>query len=139
MPRSVHCDAVMDLVITSEASLPLIVLRDFDAEDPCAVRLSFHLTGDEPVQRVFARSLLASGMTRAVGEGAVRIAPSEDGACVEIQLCPAHDGPLLSAPIERIALFLNQSARIVPLGRETLADDLDAQLTRILGPQRLSG
>ncbi|WP_063774065.1 SsgA family sporulation/cell division regulator [Streptacidiphilus rugosus] len=138
MPSAVHSHTVMHLVVHQEHVLPLLAHLDFDAGDPCAVRLSVHLVGEEPVQWVFARTLLTAGLTEAVGDGDVRIRPlCEDE--VEISLGSVGACAELRAPADALALFVQGTEQLVPVGREEVDEDLDEQLASILGWQDLPG
>jgi len=135
---------VMSLQVTSELAFDVEVRLCYDPADPYAVKLTFHLPGDPPVSWVFARELLLDGLNRPSGEGDILIQPvpglDEDFMDVDIRLCsPAGEAVLRSPAIPLIA-FLGRADRVLPMGQERPAPDLDRQLEQILnGPSHSTG
>ncbi|MEV1019594.1 SsgA family sporulation/cell division regulator [Streptomyces sp. NPDC050264] len=106
----------------------------YDARDPFAVRMSFPapatLEGVE-VCWTFARELLTSGVTEAVGAGDVRVRPyGYDRTVLEFH---APEGTAIvhirTGELER---FLSDSAALVPAGEEYLHVDMDGDLAELL-------
>ncbi|MFF8770017.1 SsgA family sporulation/cell division regulator [Kitasatospora sp. NPDC015120] len=123
----------MNLVVSAELTFRIVVDLDYDPADPYAVRFTFHLPGDEPVTWVFARELLLDGLARPSGEGDVHIHPvgGELGEVCLVLCSPEGDAVLRGAAPPLIA-FLARTDRLVPIGEEAAAGDLDAQLDLIL-------
>ena len=102
----------------------------YDAGDPLAVSLAIGTQCDEPVVWVFARDLLASGITGPVGEGDITIEPAADA---EVRITLATDClATLLAPRSRVAEFLIESFTQVPSGSEFAGVDIDAEIAALL-------
>ncbi|MFB6889165.1 SsgA family sporulation/cell division regulator [Kitasatospora sp. NPDC056327] len=130
----------MNLVVSHELAFRIVVDLDYDPADPYAVRFTFHLPGDEPVTWVFARELLLDGLARPSGEGDVYIHPV-GGELAEVCLVlrsPGGDAVLRGSAPPLIA-FLARTDRLVPMGEEFAAGDLDAQLELILHGRENAG
>ncbi|MEU9134298.1 SsgA family sporulation/cell division regulator [Kitasatospora sp. NPDC048540] len=130
---TVQDHTVMHLVASDRLSLRILVDLEYDAADPYAVRLTFHLPGDRPVSWVFGRDLLVEGIRRPAGEGDVHVHPAGSGPA-EVRLvlhAPGHDA-VLRAPAAPLIAFLARTDRLVPVGAEVVAGDLDEQLAGIL-------
>lgn len=123
----------MGLVVSPELTFNIVVDLEYDPGDPYAVRFTFHLPGDQPVTWVFARELLLDGLSGPSGEGDVHIRPvGEELAEVGIVLrAPGGDAVLLCSAAPLVA-FLARTDRLVPMGQEIIARELDAQLADIL-------
>lgn len=99
----------------------------FNSANPFAVTLS--LT-NKPVDWMIGRELLATGLWCPVGDGDVRIEPMlGDLLLIELRSPSGHALLLLDAAEARRALDLSYAS--VPLGTETRATDLDAELAAI--------
>ncbi|MFJ7245707.1 SsgA family sporulation/cell division regulator [Kitasatospora sp. NPDC098652] len=123
----------MNLVVSPELSFPIVVDLGYEAGDPYAVRFTFHLPGDAPVTWVFARELLLDGLGGPSGEGDVRIGPlGGEPAEVSIALCSPNGHAVLHARAAALAAFLARADRLVPVGRESIGKELDAELADIL-------
>ncbi|MGK4582205.1 SsgA family sporulation/cell division regulator [Kitasatospora sp. HPMI-4] len=133
MHSTVQGHVVMHLVVSQELSFRILVDLEYDPLDPYAVRLTFHLPGDEPVTWVFARELLLDGLCRPAGEGDVHIQPlGEQLSEVGVVLRSPEGEALLRASSSPLIAFLARTDRLVPLGEERTGGDLDAQLALIL-------
>ncbi|MFD8598983.1 SsgA family sporulation/cell division regulator [Kitasatospora sp. NPDC059646] len=133
MHSTVQAQIAMHLVVSSELSFRIVVDLDYDGDDPFAVRFTFHLPGDQPVTWVFARELLVDGLSRASGEGDVHIHPV-GGELTEVDLVlrsPEGDARMRAAAAPLLA-FLARTDRVVPMGQETAAGELDQELASIL-------
>jgi hypothetical protein len=102
----------------------------YDANDPLAVSLAIGTQCDEPVVWVFARDLLASGVSAPVGEGDITIEPA-GGDAIRITLATDCLATLL-APRGRVAEFLIESFTRVPSGTEFSGVDIDAEIAALL-------
>ncbi|MFJ9460641.1 SsgA family sporulation/cell division regulator [Kitasatospora sp. NPDC101447] len=131
---------VMNLVVSHELSVRVPVDAVYEAGDPYAVRLAFHLPGDAPVTWFFARELLLDGITGPAGEGDVHIHPVDE-ASTEVRILlrsPAGDA-VLRAPSAPLLGFLAGTARLVPVGQELIGRELDAKLAAILRGRENAG
>ncbi|MFF0414517.1 SsgA family sporulation/cell division regulator [Kitasatospora sp. NPDC004745] len=130
----------MSLVVSRELSLRVLADLEYRAADPYAVRLTFHLSGDDPVTWVFARGLLLHGLGRPCGEGDVRVHPADgDPDELRIVLRSPEGAAVLRAAVAPVLAFLAGTERLVPTGRETAGRELDAQLAAILGGRENAG
>ena len=66
----------VDVAVPDEGLICMPVSLHYDTGDPFAVHAVFRAGQDNEVTWVFARDLLAVGVTRRAGEGDVRIWPS---------------------------------------------------------------
>ncbi|MFD7642819.1 SsgA family sporulation/cell division regulator [Kitasatospora sp. NPDC059795] len=133
MHSTVRAHMAMHLVVSSELSFRIAVDLDYDGGDPFAVRLTFHLPGDEPVTWVFARELLVDGIGGASGEGDVLIHPvGEDLSQVDLVLRSPDGDARMRAAAPPLLAFLARTDLVVPMGQETAAGDLAQELAGIL-------
>ncbi|MFJ1707781.1 SsgA family sporulation/cell division regulator [Kitasatospora sp. NPDC088346] len=133
MHSTVQGHTVMHLVVSNELSFRIMVDLEYDAADPFAVRLTFHLPGGEPVTWVFARELMVDGISRPSGEGDVRIEPvGAELTEARIVLHSPEGAAELRAESPALIAFLARTDRLVAMGEEATAGDLDAQLAGIL-------
>ncbi|MBD0671788.1 SsgA family sporulation/cell division regulator [Streptomyces sp. CBMA156] len=131
---------VMNLVVSHELSFRLPVDLAYEADDPYAVRLTFHLPGDAPVTWFFARELLLDGISGPAGEGDVHVRPvGEELSEVCIVLRSPDGDALLRAPSAPLIAFLARTDRLVPMGQELAGRDIDAQLADILKGRENAG
>ena len=121
----------------------------YSSSDPYAIRMAFHVGPEAPVEWIFARELLADGMTTPEGNGDVQIWPSAAESrdansnaggqtraplsVLNIKLCSPFGEAHFEAPTEAIANFLDLTYGIVPMGRESAAIDIDGELSSLLG------
>ncbi|GAA1965710.1 SsgA family sporulation/cell division regulator [Kitasatospora viridis] len=131
MQSTVQGHVVMSLVVSAELSFRLVADLEYDAADPYAVRLTFHLPGDAPVTWVFGRELLLDGVSAPSGEGDVHIHPTGDGEVCLLLRSPEGDA-LLRCTAAPLVAFLNRADRLVPMGAELAAGSLEAELADIL-------
>jgi Streptomyces sporulation and cell division protein, SsgA len=106
----------------------------YDATDPFAVRIVFgDVGGNDGVTWLVGRELLQTGLARPAGEGDVRVWPASATADVLFLHLRAPSGEALFE-LSRAALraFLRETERLVPVGDEPAALDLDDQLTLLL-------
>ncbi|MEU8773098.1 SsgA family sporulation/cell division regulator [Streptomyces sp. NPDC048606] len=142
MRESVQAEVMMSFLVSEELSFRIPVELRYEACDPYAVRLTFHLPGDAPVTWAFGRELLLDGINKPCGDGDVRISPThpEELSDVHIRLQVAGERALFRAGAAPLVAFLDRTDRLVPLGQErTLGDfeeSLDEELDRILAEAR---
>lgn len=109
----------------------------YDQADPYAVSVTFHTEPDaETATWTFARELLATGLDQPAGLGDVRIWPSlwvtPHGYQVTIELSSPDGHAVLAMPRRALLRFLRRTYALVPRGRETSHQDIDAALSRLL-------
>ncbi|MFJ9949432.1 SsgA family sporulation/cell division regulator [Kitasatospora sp. NPDC091207] len=106
----------------------------YDVAEPYAVYLDSHVDRADPITWMFARELLAAGVTRAVGIGDVSIRPGtgEDAGSVLVLLGGDEGSVVLRARTAEVTSFLARADRLVPPGREHEYVDLDGLVRRLL-------
>ncbi|MER7568742.1 SsgA family sporulation/cell division regulator [Streptomyces sp. NPDC048523] len=145
MRESVQAEVMMSFLVSEELSFRIPVELGYEACDPYAVRLTFHLPGDAPVTWAFGRELLIDGVGRPCGEGDVRVAPAGSDLLgdVLIRLQVGGDQALFRSSTAPIIAFLDRTDKLVPLGQETALADfdthLDEALDRILAEEQSAG
>ncbi|MEV8524553.1 SsgA family sporulation/cell division regulator [Streptomyces sp. NPDC052000] len=135
MRESVEAEVMMSFLVSEELSFRIPVELTYEAADPYAVRMTFHLPGDTPVTWAFGRELLLDGINAPTGEGDVRIEPTEQGELcdVRIRLQVGADRALFKAGAAPLIAFLDRTDKLVPLGQERTLGDFDGHLEDALG------
>jgi hypothetical protein len=125
------------LVVPRQTIVPLVASLYYSKEDPYAIRIAFHVGLDEPVEWIFARELLSSGIEGREGLGDVVVWPSASAADVpgdvlNIELSSPFGQAHFEAPIKEISDFLQRTYAIVPAGEETDFVDVESELAELL-------
>lgn len=122
------------LLVPLQPALPLPVRLCYTLQDPYAVSLVFS-GPDEDVIWVFARELLAAGLTLPQGQGDVRIRPEirSGRRFVMISLTSPDGTAELEADAESIRTFITQTERVVARGQEHTVVNVDEALAALLG------
>jgi hypothetical protein len=127
--------AVTLRLVVPRADVLLDASLRYDRDDPYAVHLSFPTSpGREPIEWIFARSLVADGLSVPAGDGDVRIWPSPedpDGPGY-IELCSPSGRAVFAAPHHALVTFLRRTVDLVPPGCESERFDVDAELDLLL-------
>jgi len=102
----------------------------YRGDDPYAIRMSFHVGMDDPVEWLFARDLLAVGTQSPAGEGDVRVWPSpvHDQDVLNISLSSPFGQAHFEASLTALSEFLRRTYEVVPLGREGDFIDIEGEL-----------
>ena len=130
---TVSAELGLMLVVPQRTTVPLVASLFYSADDPYAVRMAFHVGTDEPVEWIFARDLLAAGMTGPAGEGDVRVWPSAgDQPVLNIVLSSPSGQAHFEAPKAATAEFLHRTFGAVPPGHESEYADLESELDSLL-------
>lgn len=134
MSTLIDCKLYVRFVVSEGRSVPLCMGLRYEAADPYAVRAAFHIDGDNTVEWLFARELLAEGLHRPTGSGAVRVWPARghERHTVRIALLSPAGEALFEAPVAAVESFLTRTHAAVPPGTESDHLDLDDQLAHIL-------
>lgn len=122
-------------LLTSEGALPLRAELRYSADDPYAVETVFDAGGEQPVRWVFARDLLAEGLSRAVGELDISVRPALDergAAAVHILLDSPDGRALLEGSADDVRAFVAKTYEAVPAGQESDHLDVEAELLSLL-------
>ncbi|MHA6761639.1 SsgA family sporulation/cell division regulator [Streptacidiphilus sp. PAMC 29251] len=127
---------VMLLQVSPELAFEVDVTLGYNPADPYAVRLTFHLPGDEPVTWILGRELLLDGINCRSGEGDVVVEPvageDPDFPDVRILLSSPAGTAVLYSPALPLIEFLGRTDQVLPLGQEQAMDELEQQLALIL-------
>ncbi|MQY16669.1 Sporulation-specific cell division protein SsgB [Streptomyces sp. RB5] len=140
MHTPTHTEVVRDLdvrlVLSPDRGVDVPARLTYLTADPYAVRFTFHTCSPAPVHWTFARELLVEGVFRPCGQGDVRLWPTKvDGRNVVCLALASPDGDaLIEAPAAAVSAWLERTMRLVPPGRETTRQELDAALERLLAP-----
>lgn len=111
----------------------LTAVFSYDTSEPHEVRMAFHDGLREPIVWVFARSLLAEGLSTRAGEGFVETWPADDGQNLVISLCSSKGNRAeFTAPAVSVACFLEATYWLVAPGAEPARTDIDAGIAAIL-------
>lgn len=110
----------------------------YDPADPFAVSLAIGTECGEPVVWVFARDLLAAGVSAPAGEGDITIEPATAGDAGAdertLRITLATDClATMVASTDRVIEFLVETFAIVPTGTELDRVDFDAEIAALLG------
>jgi hypothetical protein len=136
-PQFITGELGLRLVVPDGSPVPVTAGIRFDANDPYAVTVTFFTGAAEPVRWTFARQLLTDGVERSVGEGDVRVWPSQaDGQpVVYIALSSPSGRALFEASLGDVVEFLSRSYLAVPTGSESDYVDVDAELGALLSDE----
>jgi Streptomyces sporulation and cell division protein, SsgA len=122
-------------LVAPRADVELDATLRYTADDPYAVHLSFPTApGQDGIEWMFARQLVADGLTAPAGDGDVRIWPSPDDPSgpVYVELCSPSGRALFAIGRDVLADFVQRSLAVVPTGDEGGHLDLDAELDLLL-------
>lgn len=135
---TVSAELGLRLVVPQQTIVPLVASLYYAKEDPYAIRIAFHVGLDEPVEWIFARELLSSGIEGREGLGDVVVWPAttaadgKPGNVLNIELSSPFGQAHFEAPIKEISDFLKRTYAIVPTGDETDFVDVDAELNELI-------
>ena len=140
---TVSAELGLRLVAAEQTIVPLVASLYYRGSDPYAIRIAFHVGADEPVEWIFARELLADGMTTPVGDGDVQIWPSSPTAdpggeirgpltVLNVKLSSPFGEAHFEAPAEAIIKFLDRTYSIVRMGQESDVIDIGGELNDLL-------
>ncbi len=121
-------------VVGAGLSVPVAARLRYHSAEPYAVHLDNHVDLDTPVTWVFARELLAAGVSRSAGIGDVSVRPGEQAHpdSVLISLGDDEGRVVLRAQTSLVRIFLAHTERIVPFGSEHGHLDTDGLIRRLL-------
>jgi hypothetical protein len=135
---TVSAELGLRLVVPQQTIVPLVASLYYSKDDPYAIRIAFHVGLDEPVEWIFARELLSSGIEDQQGLGDVKVWPSNGsqgglpGTVLNIELSSPFGQAHFEAPVDEVSDFLGRTYLIVPAGQETGHVDVEAELTDLL-------
>ena len=152
---TISAELGLRLVVPQQTIVPLVASMYYSGSDPYAVRMAFHVGTDEPVEWIFARDLLATGIESRQGEGDVQVWPSpmscaetddldvigpaatqgpqgSGGKVLNIELSSPFGQAHFEAPAQAMSAFLARSYQIVPAGKESSHIDIETELNDLL-------
>jgi hypothetical protein len=134
---TVTAELELHLVVPGGPSLPVLAGLRYAADDPWAVRVTFHTGGgdDDVVEWMLARQLLTDGISGPVGEGDVRVWPAvrRSERIINLAMASPSGSALFEIDRDAVVEFLQQTYLAVPTGSEEAVVDLDAELALLLG------
>jgi hypothetical protein len=124
---AVAAEVAVLLAVPGQQDVPLVASLAYCAEDPYAVRASFHVGLDEPVEWAFARDILAGGAAgQRQGIGDVQVRPSGRPGMFCLELASPFGQAVFAVPSAEAGEFLRRTYQLVPEGSESV--DVDAEL-----------
>ena len=131
---TISAELGLTLIVPEQGTVPLVASLYYSADDPYAVRMAFHVGTDEPVEWIFARELLATGLACPAGEGDVRVWPGSPAGreVLNIALSSPFGQAHFKAPVPAMADFLRLTYDLVAAGREDEFIDVDGELDELL-------
>ena len=108
----------------------------YDAHDPFAVSITFHLGDDTAVRWELARTLLVRAITDPAGAGDVCLWPNLDAeyrAVVLLSLGAPQGELVVEIRTNQLYRFLTRTLAMVPFGTESEWLDVDAVVAQLLG------
>ena len=131
---TVAAELGLRLVVPEHGRVPLTASLYYRGDDPYAIRMAFHVGMDYPVEWIFARDLLAAGLSGPAGEGDVRLWPSvePDRSVLNISLSSPYGQAQFEAPLAALTRFLLRTFEVVPEGREEEFIDTQDELNDLL-------
>ena len=140
MNSTISAELGLHLVVPhEELYVPLAATLTYSAEDPYAVRISFHAGLDEPIEWVIGRELLTAGLHGPQGLGDAQVWPTsaveENGTesdVLNIELSSPFGHAHFQAPAGDMAEFLHHTEQVVPVGSEGAHIDFEAELSDLL-------
>jgi hypothetical protein len=131
---TISAELGLTLVVPEHGTVPLVASLYYSADDPYAIRMAFHVGTDEPVEWIFARELLATGLACPAGEGDVRVWPASPAGreVLNIALSSPFGQAHFNAPVPATADFLRLTYDLVAAGRDDEFIDVDGELDELL-------
>ncbi len=135
---TVSAELGVRLVLPGHMIMPLAASLVYSREDPYAVGIAFHVGLDKPVEWLFARDLLSTGIEERKGLGDVTIWPSAGsesggpGSVVNLKLSSPYGHAHFEVPATIISDFLYKTYQLVPDGEESEHIDVEAGLNYLL-------
>ncbi|SDP39234.1 SsgA family sporulation/cell division regulator [Actinacidiphila guanduensis] len=99
-------------------SAPLVCELSYSTADPLAVAIVFDVEGRWPVRWLFARDLLADGLTARTGQGDVVIWPGDEEGSLLVQVRKGHCAAHFKLPLTAVGKWLARCYGLVPRGHE---------------------
>ena len=116
-----------------QAAAPVVTRWTYDTTDPFAVTLGIQTRSKRWVDWVLARDLLIAGLSGTAGIGDVSLRPeaTEDYDIVVVEIRSPDGRAVLEVDRDLLTHFVDSMLEAVPLGSETSAIDMDAEIEKI--------
>lgn len=114
--------------------LPVVVFAAWWHADPWAVELTFHRSD---AVWLIGRDLLGDGLADPVGEGDVRVFPSEFDGRTALDLSSPSGHALIELDTAALRALLDATYDAIPAGEELLWIPLDQELADLLNGSEL--
>lgn len=120
--------------VKGEPTVSLPAELRYETADPYAVCLSLGTPFTNPLNWVFARSLLATGLHLAAGAGDVLVIPRRRAHPhrVRVVLRSRTDEAAVDLAAHVVSAFLDRTLKLVPVGQESGHVDLDRAVAALL-------
>jgi hypothetical protein len=130
---SVSYEVEMRIMVDGGGSLPMPCTLRYEVTDPFAVSATFRST-DGTVTWVFARDLLAEGLSAPAGEGDIRVSPVHalGRSLVRLELSSPAGHAVMEGPLAQVEAFLAMSFDVLPAGYEWQYLNFDTALAELL-------
>jgi hypothetical protein len=128
---TVAAEVGLRLVVPEHGGVPLTASLCYRGDDPYAIRMSFHVGMEDPVEWLFARDLLTAGLRAPAGDGDVRVWPApaqDDQDVLNISLSSPFGHAHFEASLAALSGFLLRTFEVVPSGRERDFIDIEGEL-----------
>ncbi|MFI9219359.1 SsgA family sporulation/cell division regulator [Streptomyces werraensis] len=140
----VSCRCEGSATLEGLVTVPVTLAFRYSAADPYAVRMVVETSVTRPVHWVFARDLLAEGLSRPAGLADVQVWPVPRRArrlgagrgAVRIRVSSPGGTTTLSVKAACLRAFLGRTLEVVAAGAESTAPHLDDALVSWLGRER---
>lgn len=131
---TVSAELGLSLVVPEHGVVPLVASLYYCADDPYAIRMAFHVGAEEPVEWIFARELLTTGLEGHAGEGDVQVWPSDEHGreLLNLALSSPFGEAHFEAPRAATAAFLARTFEMIAEGSESEFLDVDDELDDLL-------
>lgn len=145
-PIIVAAEIVLRLLVPGIEPIPLIARLYYTSDDPYAVRMSFHVETEEPVEWMFSRELLEAGIERVAGIGDVKFWPSvyvdyesRVNQFLNIELSSPFGFAHFEASLLEVKAYLARVNARVPAARQAAYCNWERELAKLfmLGPEAL--
>jgi hypothetical protein len=116
-----------------QAAAPVVTRWSYDTADPFAVTLGIQTRSNRWVDWVMARELLVAGLSGPTGIGDVVLRPeaTADYDIVVVEVRSPDGRAVLEVDRDLLTHFVDCMLDAVPLGNETSAIDMDAEIEKI--------
>ncbi len=116
-----------------EAAAPVVTRWTYCADDPFAVTIEIQTRGNRFVDWVLARDLVVEGLSAPAGIGDVRVRPANMGEwdVTLVEICSPDGHAVLEVDRELLRQFVQATINLIPLGSESMAVDIDAEIEKI--------